>query len=252
MPDAILDCSSLESAIDSLDRLLRLPHGQLRSELSSIDLAWMGAPVAPEDPLVQALGFRSERELPVPDGIRWFHVTRAPMSRRSRRAFFRLTRFFRDYGLSWGASSLNGARRRSGLNSRSRLPMAAGASPTSFIGRPGHPSGQARSHFLVRDAALGRCGDHKDFTRIPEVLEDIYGDYADLTGHPLHQAYEHATCPCVVEFTTRGGRYGAVRAALNYAHRTLRGFEHGVECNTCFTGKGQAVPRAWIDRIDWL
>jgi hypothetical protein len=106
--------------------------------------------------------------------------------------------------------------------------------------------------FLVKDAALHKYDDHKDFTRICETLEDVCADCEDVFRHRLREAYEAATRPCLVIFTRPGDWDGAVRAALNYVHRALVGLDQSFESNTNFNGEGVAVPRSWIDCVEWL
>ena len=69
---------------------------------------------------------------------------------------------------------------------------------------------------------------------------------------PLRDAIRTDMAPCIVVFTRPGDLDGAVRAALNYAFRADRGMRQDTDCNTCFSGEGQPVPRAWIDRVEWL
>jgi len=106
--------------------------------------------------------------------------------------------------------------------------------------------------FLVKDAALHKHADHKDFTKICEALEDICMDYEKRFGHPLREAYEAATRPCLVIFTRPGEWHGAVKAALNYVHREVVGLDQSFESNTNFNGRGVAVPPSWIDSVEWL
>ena len=106
--------------------------------------------------------------------------------------------------------------------------------------------------FLVRDAALHKHQGHKDFTRLCEAAEDICADFEQLHERDLTRAYQATTRPCLVVFTWPGDQWGAVRAAANYVYRSVRGIDCGVDCNTNFSGGGKPVPRALIDRVEWL
>jgi hypothetical protein len=106
--------------------------------------------------------------------------------------------------------------------------------------------------FLIRAAATGEVGDHKDFTALSEALEDVCADYEEVFTRPLRTAYVKATRPCLVVFTHPGTYHGVVRAALSYVHRSFAGLEQGLECNANFNGRGVAVAPAWIDRVEWL
>ncbi len=106
--------------------------------------------------------------------------------------------------------------------------------------------------FLVKDAALGDVGDHIAFAAIGEAAKAICDDYEDLFGHALGEAYCDLTKPCLVTFTRPGNWHPAVASALNYAYRMVGNLRYARECNTCFDGKGVAVPREWIDDVQWL
>ena len=106
--------------------------------------------------------------------------------------------------------------------------------------------------FLVKDAALGKHDEHKHFTALSEVAEDICADFEELYGHPLREEYQKAARPCLVTFTWEGADYQAIRAATNYVYRSLQGIDCGLACNTNFDGGGKIVPFESIDGVEWL
>ena len=252
MTSTILDCSSLDTALKSLGDLLVMSADDLCLRLSQIDLKWEGSGMVPEDPLVCAFGYEDQSDLPAPAGIRWFHATRAPESTTFEEGILptlaalpKLWESLRVVASQWSSPAEWEEYRRSFNRSDRRFSQ-------QFRRKVIAPGWEGPFAFLVRDAAIGRSGDHKDFTQICETLEDICADYEDVTGRPLRRAYEEAMRPCLVVFTTPGSRYGVVRAALNYAHRTAQRLEHSLACNANYTGMGEAVPPAWIDHVEWL
>ena len=252
MTSTILDCSSLDAALKSLGHLLVMSGDELRLRLSQIDLKWEGSGMAPEDQLVRAFGYEDQSDLPAPAGIRWFHATRAPESTTFEEGILptpaALPKLWESLGVvasQWSSPAEWEEYRRS-FDRTDRF------FSQQFHRKAIAPGWEGPFAFLVRDAAIGRRGDHKEFTQICETLEDICADYEDVTGLPLRRAYEEATRPCLVVFTTPSSGYGAVRAALNYAHRTIQGLKHSLECNANYNGLGEAVPSAWIDQVEWL
>ena len=252
MTSTILDCSSLDTALKSLGDLLVMSDDELRLRLSQIDLKWEDNGMAPEDQLVCGFGYEDQSDLPAPAGIRWFHGTRAPESTTFEEGILptpaALPKLWEALGVvaSQWSSPTEWAEYRKSFDRADRF------FSQQFRRKVIVPGWEGPFAFLVRDAAIGRCGDHKDFTQICETLEDICADYEDVTGHPLRRAYEEATRSCLIVFTTPGSRYGAVRAALNYAHRTVQRLEHSVACNANYTGMGEAVPPVWIGQVEWL
>ena len=252
MTDAILDCSSFYTALESLGNLLGMSRDEFRLRLLQMDLNWEGGRMAPEDQLVRLFGYEDQSDLPAPTGVRWFHATRVPESTTFEEGILptlaalpRLWESLKVVASQWSSPTEWEEYRRT-------FERADRFFSQQFRRKLVAPEWEGPFAFLVRDAAIGRSGDHKDFTQICETLEDICADYEDVTGRSLRREYREATRPCLVVFTTPGTRYGAVRAALNYAHRTVHGVGHSVACNVNYTGMGRAVPRARIDHVEWL
>ena len=253
MTSTILDCSSLDTARKSLADLLVMSGDELRLRLSQTDLKWEGSGMAPEDQLVRAFRVRERKTIyrlrPASAGFTRRGLQRA---RRFKEGILptpaALPKLWESLGVvasQWSSPVEWEAYQRSFDRADRRFSQ-------QFRRKVIAPGWEGPFAFLVRDGAIGRSGDHKDFTRICETLEYICADYEDVTGRPLRRAYEEATRPCLVVFTTPGSRYGVVRAALNYVHRTAQRLEHSLACNANYSGMGEAVPSAWIDHVEWL
>ena len=231
---------------------LALPSDELRLRLSQMDLNWEGGRMAPEDRLVRAFGYEDQSDLPAPSGIRWFHATRAPKSTTFEEGILpTLAALPKLWESLWVVAS-HWSLPREWEEYRRTFDRADRFFSRQFRRKMVAHGWEGPFAFLVRDAALGHGGDHKDFTQICETLEDICADYEEVTGRPLRREYRKATRRCLVVFTTPGTRYGAVRAALNYVHRTVQKLDHSIACNVNYTGAGRAVTAAWIDHVEWL
>jgi len=251
--DAItLDCSSVEDAITSLAGLFGMSRDDFRGTIARCEIDWHHRSVAPEDQVVQYFGFSGVCYLPRPTAIRWFHATRAPAGTMfeegllpTAAALQKLWEAVRAVAAQWTSPAEWIAYRRS-FEGADRLFSEQFHRKRCLQGSDGPFA------FLVKDAALHKYDTHKDFTRICEALEDICADYEQVFGHPLREAYEAATRPCLVIFTRPGEWHGAVRAALNYIHREVVGLGQGLESNANFNGEGVPVPRSQIHCVEWL
>lgn len=247
----LLDCTTLESATASLAGLFGVEASDLENTLSSFAVDWDGA--APEETqILEALGFASSQELPLPEATRWFHATRAPRQRAftdgllpTSAALPQLWKDLEVVAQQWTSPAEWAAYRESFVASGRFYAH-------QFHSKAIAPGWQGPFAFLVRDAALGHHRGHKQFTRICEALEDMCADYQEVFGHPLRTAYEASTAPCLVVFTAPGGGRGAVTAATVFVYRSLWKLSHGLSSNTCYSGKGTAVPPSWIERVEWL
>ena len=243
----------MATATQSLAHLFGIPEQELRKSLIELTVDWH-ADVSPEEQVLHHLGY-TDRVLPPPSGIRWFHASRVlpgttfeegilPTTGRLPQLWNALKEFAREW-LSedqWRQYQLDFA-------NSDRQFAAQFRRKEQFLG-PGMWEGPFA--FLVRDAAVGAVGDHIDFTAMPECLEDICGDFEEVFGKPLGAAFRQATRPCLVVFTRPGDWPGAVRAAASYVYRSLQGLDHDRACNTCFDGEGEAVPLSWIDAVEWI
>jgi len=244
----------VEDATASLSSLFGIPRDKLRAMIGQCQVNWDHPCVAPEDQVVRYLGYLDAHDLPRPTAIRWFHATRAPAGTRFEEGLLPTVAALPKLWGYLGAVALN-----AGWTTEAGWAEYQGEFETSdrrfaqqFRQKLMSPGWEGPFAFLVRDAALLEQDVHKNFTRIPEALEDICADFEQKYKHPLRQAYEATTKPCLVIFTRPGDWYGAVRAALNFVHRSVVGLEQTLECNANFNGEGHAVPLSWINHVEWL
>jgi hypothetical protein len=251
--ELVLDCSSVDDAIASLGSLFGIPGDELKATLRQCQIDWHHSFVAPEDQIVRCLGREDVHDLPRPTAIRWFHATRAPAETTFEEGLLptlaalpKLWRWLGAVAVKAGWTTEAGWAEYEREFETSDRHFAE-----QFRRKRISPGWEGPFAFLIKDAALHRYDLHKDFTRIPETLEDICGDFEQKYGYPLGQAYEAATKPCLVIFTRPGDWHGAVKAALNFVHRSIVGIEQTFECNANFNAEGHAVPASWIDGVEW-
>lgn len=241
----------MDDAVSSLSALLGSSGPTLVASLLKCTLDWNHSRLSPEQQVLHYLGFEDEEHLPVPAAIRWFHATRTHHGQLfvdgllpTRTVLPLLLDSVGKLAVEW-ISQEDWERYRSTWESSGR-PFVC-----QFHRKAMAPGWEGPFAFLVKEAALGMVGDHKDFTRISEALEDICADFEGAFQVPLRAAYEAATRRCIVTFTRPGDWPGAVGAALNYVHRSVHHEGHSVHCNTVFSGEGKAVPPEWIDLVEW-
>lgn len=251
----LLDCSCASEALQSLSRLFGTTPEGLRSRWGSFrldDPQYGSEP--PENRLILHLGYEPEA-LPQPSAIRWFHATRAMARSDFRDGVLPTTQALPHV---WDALGTVVERQR-WISQEEWQQFREGFWQSGTVGARqfGHkyiaPGWEGPFAFLVRDAAVsGLEAGHRDFTRLSEATEDIGMAFEELYQLPLRDAIRRELAPCLVVFTRPGNWYGAVRAALNYVFRVDRRMRQHTDCNTCYSGGGQAVPASWIDRVEWL
>lgn len=253
-----LDCSSVESATDSLAQLFRISPDEIRDRCKAYPVDWHHDELAPEDQIARTFGYRGaegETQLPQPAEIRWFHATRVPLGTTFEDG---LLPTLRAVELLWSALEEPGIRligRRRWTSYRRTLQESGGMLPEEFAAK-NLIDGWGPFAFLVREAALsGRTdavGGHKDFTRAPECLEYVFEDFERRFGKSLDAEYQTISGPCLVSFIQPGTHRGAVRAALCYVYYAAWDLGQATWCNACFSGDNKPVPRASIHSVEWL
>jgi hypothetical protein len=248
-----LDCETLESALHTGAAILGIPPEELRDRISSFD--YDGVPLDdqqqhPYEDLVvlYALGYPPE-QLPMDHGCYWHHATRAmpgeqfidgilPLPLVIERIWHMLGELARDWSSADEWQSFRRNMRGQGAQQYwGKFAFQRGGGPFAFLVRPVIHSGE-------------RLGNH-DYLGIPEIVEDICIAYEEMVGHDLAARFVAATRPCIIRFRSSKPWPGALQAALVFIHSAIGGSlsRHG---NTCFDGKGEAVPSSDIVQIKWL
>jgi hypothetical protein len=250
--DMCLDCSSPETALDTSAHLLDVPDSVLR-DLSTRELDWAQAQETEGDVLVRHLGF-SLHSVPQPDSVRWFHATRVPKDTTFAEG---ILPFSSAYEVMWrlleqlaqdivgssGWESFKDGLRHSHTNAAQRLRLKR--KDEVWQGPFAH---------LVRDRAIKGYEPpfHRSYTVCPEVVEEVSREFEEQFGISILERYQKMTKPCIVSFRRGGAPKRVVGDALGYLYFSLRGEDVPAWCDTVFSGKGETVPKAQIDAIEWL
>lgn len=247
----VLDCSSVDTAAESLCRLLRLSRADLDSRVADIDVDWNHDNTSPEDQVLIQFGVDPNAP-PAPTAVRWFHATRALPGTTFAEGLLPTVAALPKMWEALGTCARRWLSDAAWIEYQQSFSRANRRFAAQFRRKHMAPGWEGPFGFLVKDAALQKHNSHKDFTRLCETMEDICADFEEVHGFPLRQAYEEVSRRCLVVFRSLGERHGTVRAAANYVFRSLRGIECGLHCNTNFSGEGKPVPFSLIDGVEWL
>ena len=238
----VIDCSSRESALNSVAALYGVPSAVLDGFLIAFDL---DAHYEEHDP--QNYGDRELRTIfeasigRVPyqvDRVHWFHLTRVSQISDFARGIYPLTLSIDDV---WQTvlQVFRHTEYEPGLL-KMRKTRVPGFHYELKVGNPIHGGPYAT---LVRDVAIRsrEMGNH-DYLWLPEIMEDICNGYQEAYGTSIHSALNKALMPVIVKFwSAKQTRIGCVEAALYYLYLTAHDRRLSVNANTCFDGENQTI-----------
>jgi hypothetical protein len=242
----VLHCSSVETALVSLADLLGLGEPELRKRLAEerVDERFEERlRIEPYDELVWSdVTGRPINSTLAPSEVVWFHATRVPPETP-----------FSKTGLLPLKNCLPALRAevRRIADELNILPEGGFVSP-SYCSKLSALEEQGPCAFLLRDAALGRSDSHRNFLKAPEIVEDLALQINGKRFKEILTAYQRITKRCIVSFRSSEPRPDVARRALAYCHAFLHGRENPPRWNTCFCGRGKAVPPSDLLRIEWL
>lgn len=253
-PMLLLDCESLDTAIHTSAAILGISDRELRDRVKSFD--YDRVPRAeqqqhPYEALVvrHALGYSPE-ELPVDHACYWHHATRVSATEQFIDGILplpliidRLWHMLGELARDWSSTN----------EWKSFRPNMRGQGAQQYWGKFSFQPGGGPFAFLVRPVILSgeRLGNH-NYLGIPEIVEDICMAYEEMFGHDLAARFIDSSRPCIVRFRSHKPWPGALQAALVFMHSALSGGGLSRHGNTCFDGRGEAVPVSDIVKIEWL
>ena len=247
----VLDCSSVERAARSLGELLGLSYRQFVARVRAAEVDWDSDSITPENQVAIQLGFDRDESVQ-PCTVRWFHATRAISGSRFEEGLLPTLEAMPTVWEALGVSAQQWLSAAQWQDYQSSFNRGDRKYSHQFRSKRQVPHWEGPFAFLVKDAALGKHREHKNFTALSEVAEDICADFEELYGHPLREEYQKVARSCLVTFTWDGTDFQTIRAAANYVYRSLQGIECGLACNTNFDGGGKPVPFTSIDGVEWL
>ncbi|GEM49778.1 hypothetical protein [Deinococcus cellulosilyticus] len=103
---------------------------------------------------------------------------------------------------------------------------------------------------LVREVAFSprTLGNH-DYLATPEIIEDICVCFHERFGMNLLPQYQQHTQPCIVTFVGPADREDVLPTSLFYAYQSYHNEELTWHANTCFDGEGHLIPATAIRNI---
>jgi len=251
---AVLDCESYESSLKSICDLYGVNPDDAVKFLLGVDFSEEHQreryiSKAPPDYLTDS--FHSQFGSPTQawDTVCWFHLTRAPA----------------NADFSEGILPLHLALDkiwRTLISTASDPLRKANLEKLRDNGVPDHlyqMKTESRIHsgpyaMLVKESAFhSRSMGNHDYLEFPEIIEDICNGYQTEFGDPIHQEISKALRKCIVKFEVPPeSRDDLITPSLFYCWCKAHNEELGLAANTCYDGKGAAIPYAAIRRIEFL
>lgn len=239
----ILDCSSLDTTLSSLEPLLGMTAGQIRHQL-----------LAPE--------FNPANEIPAQGGISsvlleafprradawpytsiaWFHLTRTSNLERYRHGLKPVTHVVDQIWSELKAACDNEGITLEWQDLRDWVETKSPGRFADLYRRKQKPGMQGPYGMLLLESAMHKNPGDNHYLRCPETVEDICKEVEAKAGIGIIDAYQKNTRPAVVKFLDQKPCEECVESAIFYAYATLWGQDYDSSWNAYFDGEGISVP----------
>ncbi|MBU1620268.1 MAG: hypothetical protein KJ556_11150 [Gammaproteobacteria bacterium] len=235
-----LDCTSLESAQQSLCEIFNATEIELLALLRSVR-PFESMDQRPEDVIYER--FCTQFGAPLyPIKVTWFHGTRVED----------LHSFYK-YGIlpKTEAKNLIEPRLKElaiGLKRKGKNPFSS-----SIAGKQcEHDEGPFAS--LIKDAVVHAPSNHHSYVKAPEIVEDISGELLGENYSQLVNRYQKITKPCVVAFLSnaRGGEISHALLYLKHVEDGDSAIDAAGYANTFFCADGEIISPERIQSIEVL
>lgn len=249
----VLDCESIESTYNSLEDILGVRKELIEGIFNSLDiddLCRKNPYISPDDLILSAIRKYVHKNITV-NSTCWFHITRTHITNRFQEGILPLGA---QLNLIWDYlfTLLDGYLSRKEWDDFRTNIGSNNANHFAYmylikINNPLHYGPYA---FLIRDMAFANVG-NRDYFKGAEIIEDISNYFTEIYDFDLISKFTSDTKPCVVKFIKDGGSDGYLSIIVHYLYRIYRQLELAQTCNTCFDGKGVAVPKCKILKIEF-
>ncbi len=234
----ILDCSSYETAKDSLLKIFNVSEIELVNLLKSSN-PFDHASLPPEDALFDhacSIAGYPEDDIKV----MWFHGTRIEDET-----------LFHKHGIltKTDARKLLEPRLKelaAGLESTGSNPFSV-----SLSGKEG-PHDEGPFAFLIREVAIHAPSPCHNYLEAPEIVEDLAGIMLGQNYIKLVDRFKQISRPCVVAFLAPA-KGCEIPHVLMYMKLVIDGYtelDAGAAANTFFDAEGEVVPPERIHRVE--
>ena len=250
-----LDCESFESALVTSAGILGIDPSTLLHSLRGFVYDKVPEAEQRERPFQDLLVLHSVGiepcKLPVPPSICWFHATRVLPTTTFSEGILPLSKYLNRIWSSLGALTADWITIDEWQSFRQN--MKGHGAQQYHVKRSHGVISEGPFAFLVREGIF-RCDEawSHDYLAMPEIIGDICLSFEETFGHNLRDRFLAETKPCIVKFCSDWPAPGALPAALTYLHRITRGESFFLECNTCYSGEGEAIKPEAIQKLEWI
>jgi hypothetical protein len=251
----ILDCESYASARQSICEIFGISDGALVEFLTNLDRDKLykdrdDAEIWTNDALISAIECQFETKAVPFDRVAWFHLTRtnriaAPFAE----GILALTE--RLQSIWQMLISIPGDTERSANLATLKK---RGVPDRLYVLKADSALHSGPYAMLVRESAFcsTEMGNH-DYLRMPEIIEDICNGYEKQFGKSILAEVGDVLTPCIVKFEVRDASARMLlEPALQYCWCKANGQHLHIGANTCFDGRGEAIPAECIKKIEFL
>jgi hypothetical protein len=253
----ILDCSSLQSTQQSLEKIIEIPSTGMLEALSHFDLDQFCVEHQSDDRKPGAIlleeVFNVDAGTKIPESISWFHGTRVinpesfrvngirPLSNQLDQIWIDLFSIVDHY-----------------VHQQEWETFREAVETT----HPGYSANDYRMktqdilHWgpyavLVRDVLVNPTKfESVDYLNTPEIIEDIGRCFHERTGDDLLSAFQQRSHACIIKFNDNTPIPDSVPIALHYLYCITQNIDLFPGCNTCFDGNGHPIEANHIIAIE--
>lgn len=239
----ILDCESVETTYNSLERILGVTRQSMEKVFQDFDIDRYytlnpNSYDRPNELLLSKVLGSDQLDIEF-DCVCWFHLTRTVQTNKFEEGILPLNKAINliwDFLYALVDKELplkEWIKFKSG--SLSRAPKEFG--PFAVLVREGA--------FRWRE-----LGNH-DYLAVPEIVEDVSINFGKIYKLDLLERFKNNTSPCIVKFINDRVYPGLIGRALYYLYTVYRGLKFSHLCTTNFPGQNEVIAKNRILKIEF-
>jgi len=250
----ILDCESVETTYNSLERILGVTRQSMEKVFQDFDIDRYytlnpNSYDRPNELLLSKVLSSDQLDIEF-DCVCWFHLTRTVQTNKFEEGILPLNKAINliwDFLYALVDQELD-------LNEWNKLKLDYMASPplnsafSKLIGEPTY----GPYAVLVREGAFRwRELSNHDYLGVPEAVEDFSYPFEKRYKIDLLRRFKENTRPCIVKFIDDRVYPGLIGCALYYLYTVYRGFKFSHLCTTNFCGQNEVIGKNRILKIEF-